>query len=171
MRPSACPLFLFTDATFVIRVRKIYLHNRYKNGISINTLVWNLVYFCWKLKRFNMGVYGDWLAFRVSLKWALQELWFLVTNLTVSLLTWFSFHVVYVTPWTWEGWKHKKTTHKLTAIKTKKPIIFIFHTTGHNFTWQSPNKVKERSAKSKRTEEKWTVKVKLGEKKPKKQQQ
>lgn len=149
MRPSACPLFLFTDATFVIRVRKIYLHNRYKNGIGINTLVWNRVYFCWKLKRFNMGVYGDWLAFRVSLKWALEELRFLVTNLTVSLLTWFSLHVVYVTPWTWEGWKHEKTTHKLTAIKTKKPIIFIFHTTGHNFTWQSPNKVKERSAKSK----------------------
>lgn len=47
-----------------------------------------------------MGVHGDRLAFRVSLKWALEELRFLVTNLTVSLLTWFSLHVVYVTPWT-----------------------------------------------------------------------
>lgn len=44
------------------------------------------VYFCSKIRHFNMGVYGDLLSFRASLLWPLMELQFLKKKLNFFFL-------------------------------------------------------------------------------------
>lgn len=51
------------------------------------------VYFCSKIRHFNMGVYGDLLSFRASLLWPLMELQFLKKK---KLIFFFTFNLVFI---------------------------------------------------------------------------